>query len=213
MCHVPATRTSCYLCQLCGSHDISTFQRQATEISAQTRPQSFRHSAKRRMLSMTTMRNFYYQVWYLYIQKRSSTAQGGVRSFKIGKICLFRLSSYLCIYSSSIYLSSIHPSINLTIYPSIHLSVYLSILPSIYPHIFLSIWSSVCLWICLSSYLSAFLSICLTVCLPIYLSFIFLHLSDHLTICPIYLSIRPSIHLSIYLYACLSIYISIDLSI
>ena len=39
------------LVSLCGSHDISTFQRQATKISAQTRPQSFRHSAKRRMLS------------------------------------------------------------------------------------------------------------------------------------------------------------------
>ena len=114
---------------------------------------------------------------------------------KIGNLCLFRFSSYLCIY---LYLST-YLSVCLSIHPSIHLSICLSIHPTIYLSTYLSIY----LIICLSTYLpiSAFLSFCLTVCLSSCLSIcLSICLSVYL---PIYLS--PSLSLSIYTYLYLSI--------
>ena len=129
-----------------------------------------------------------------------------------GKIpqLLFTLPSCF-IHLSSIY-PSIYLSIHLSIYPSIHLSIHPSIYPSIhlsiYPSIHLSIYpsihqSSIHPSIHLSIYPSIYPSIHLSIHLPsIHLPSIHLsiHLSSHLSIHlpSIHLSIHPSIHPSIY---------------
>ena len=107
----------------------------------------------------------------------SSTAQGGVGSFKnrkpIGWLLWIRDGRAKPLMDRKViecFCLSIDRSIYLSIYLSVCLSIYLSIYLSMYRSMYLSMYLSIYLSVCLSVCLSICLSFCLSICLAIYLS-------------------------------------------
>ena len=140
----------------------------------------------------------------------SSTAQGGVGSFKnrkpIGEVgcCESGMAEWILMERKVIDLSHSF-SLSLFLWLSTYLPIYLlpTYLSSMYLSIDLYIYLSLSLFH-LITYLSIYLSVCLSVYLSICLS-IYLSLSlFHLSIC---LAVYLSICLSIYLSICLPVYL------